>query len=129
MQGQQYDEESGLHYNLHRYYDPTIGRYITQDPIGLRGGWNFYDYPLDPLKIIDSLGLASTKLDGNKIQVHNNDVDPWPSKPHGHIYYKNQVIDKMEEYSISQQVKKYALYLKNHWSNGQKFLGRLINFH
>ncbi len=37
MQGQQYGEESGLHYNRHRYYDPTIGRYITQDPIGL--GW------------------------------------------------------------------------------------------
>ncbi|TBL76229.1 hypothetical protein EYY94_07445 [Obesumbacterium proteus] len=32
MQGQQYDEESGLHYNRHRYYDPTIGRYITQNP-------------------------------------------------------------------------------------------------
>nr|WP_072308826.1 RHS repeat-associated core domain-containing protein [Hafnia alvei] len=26
-----------MHYNRHRYYDPTIGRYITQDPIGLRG--------------------------------------------------------------------------------------------
>ncbi|UHM92582.1 RHS repeat-associated core domain-containing protein [Rahnella victoriana] len=38
MQGQHYDEESGLHYNRHRYYDPTLGRYITQDPIGLLGG-------------------------------------------------------------------------------------------
>ncbi|WP_193771980.1 RHS repeat-associated core domain-containing protein [Obesumbacterium proteus] len=62
MQGQQYDEESGLHYNRHRYYDPTIGRYITQDPIGLRGGLNFYGYPLSPLQFIDPLGLKGLGL-------------------------------------------------------------------
>ncbi len=37
LPGQQYDEESGLYYNRHRYYDPLQGRYITQDPIGLKG--------------------------------------------------------------------------------------------
>ncbi|SCM52658.1 RHS repeat-associated core domain-containing protein, partial [Hafnia alvei] len=58
MQGQQYDEESGLHYNRHRYYDPTIGRYITQDPIGLRGGLNPYTYPLNPIMNIDPKGLC-----------------------------------------------------------------------
>ncbi|WP_029401065.1 RHS repeat-associated core domain-containing protein, partial [Escherichia coli] len=31
LPGQQYDEESGLYYNRHRYYDPLQGRYITQD--------------------------------------------------------------------------------------------------
>ncbi|RJT19421.1 RHS repeat-associated core domain-containing protein, partial [Buttiauxella izardii] len=57
MQGQQYDEESGLHYNRHRYYDPLQGRYITQDPIGLAGGWNVYSYPLNPLQGFDPRGL------------------------------------------------------------------------
>jgi RHS repeat-associated protein len=57
LPGQQYDEETGLHYNRHRYYDPHQGRYITQDPIGLRGGWNLYAYPLDPVNEIDPLGL------------------------------------------------------------------------
>ncbi|WP_256434246.1 MULTISPECIES: RHS repeat-associated core domain-containing protein [unclassified Citrobacter] len=38
LPGQQYDEETGLYYNRHRYYDPLQGRYITQDPIGLMGG-------------------------------------------------------------------------------------------
>ncbi|HFK4581419.1 TPA: RHS repeat-associated core domain-containing protein, partial [Citrobacter sedlakii] len=57
LPGQQYDAETGLYYNRHRYYDPAQGRYITQDPIGLRGGWNTYTYPLNPLKDMDPLGL------------------------------------------------------------------------
>ncbi|ELS9067111.1 RHS domain-containing protein, partial [Escherichia coli] len=57
LPGQQYDEESGLYYNRHRYYDPLRGRYITQDPIGLKGGWNFYQYPLNPVTNTDPLGL------------------------------------------------------------------------
>ncbi|HHY7288948.1 TPA: RHS repeat-associated core domain-containing protein, partial [Escherichia coli] len=58
LPGQQYDEESGLDYNRHRYYDPLQGRYITQDPIGLAGGWSLYAYPLNPVNGIDPLGLS-----------------------------------------------------------------------
>ncbi len=57
LPGQQYDEESGLYYNRHRYYDPLQGRYITQDPIGLKGGINLYTYPLAPIRYTDPLGL------------------------------------------------------------------------
>ena len=57
LPGQQYDEESGLYYNRNRYYDPLQGRYITQDPIGLKGGGNLYKYPLNPVQKIDVLGL------------------------------------------------------------------------
>ena len=38
FQGQYFDVETGLHYNTFRYYDPEIGRFITQDPSGLLGG-------------------------------------------------------------------------------------------
>ncbi|UGS42588.1 Protein RhsD [Pseudocitrobacter corydidari] len=62
LPGQQHDEESGLCYNRNRYYDPLLGRYITQDPIGLKGGWNFYSYPLNPIKYTDSLGLCVEDL-------------------------------------------------------------------
>ncbi|EHJ8806012.1 RHS repeat protein [Escherichia coli] len=57
LPGQQYDKESGLYYNRPRYYDPLQGRYITPDPIGLRGGWNMYQYPLNPIQVIDPMGL------------------------------------------------------------------------
>ncbi|ECG1481049.1 type IV secretion protein Rhs, partial [Salmonella enterica subsp. enterica] len=59
LPGQQYDEESGLYYNRHRYYNPGQGRYITQDPIGLEGGWNPYTHPLNSVVNIDPLGLKS----------------------------------------------------------------------
>ncbi|EEV8840486.1 RHS repeat protein [Escherichia coli] len=58
LPGQQYDKESGLYYNRNRYYDPLQGRYITQDPIGLEGGWSLYAYPLNPVNDIDPLGLS-----------------------------------------------------------------------
>ena len=68
LPGQQYDDESGLHYNSGQ------GRYITQDPIGLRGGLNLYTYPLNPVIEIDPLGLTSIII-GN---------GPVPDNPFGH---------------------------------------------
>jgi RHS repeat-associated protein len=58
--GQFYDEETGLHYNYFRFYDPKTGRYLTPDPIGLSGGLNLYAYVLnDPINAIDPFGLYS----------------------------------------------------------------------
>jgi RHS repeat-associated protein len=63
-QGQYCDEETGLHYNRHRYYDPDIGRFLTQDPIGLSGGINLYLYAPNPRGWIDPLGLINLNLAG-----------------------------------------------------------------
>ncbi|WP_447894327.1 RHS repeat-associated core domain-containing protein [Vreelandella sp. GE22] len=57
FQGQWQDEESGLYYNRHRYYDPQQGRYVSQDPIGLGGGPNLYGYVTNPMGAVDPLGL------------------------------------------------------------------------
>ncbi|WP_260608112.1 RHS repeat-associated core domain-containing protein [Xanthomonas cerealis] len=64
FQGQYFDEETGLHYNTFRYYDPDIGRFINQDPIGLEGGTNLYQYAPNPISWIDPWGLtcAATNL-------------------------------------------------------------------
>ncbi|ENN7401378.1 TPA: RHS repeat protein [Escherichia coli] len=63
LPGQYFDEETGLHYNLFRYYAPECGRFISQDPIGLRGGLNLYAYAPNPLKYIDPLGLCKTDVE------------------------------------------------------------------
>lgn len=58
FQGQYYDEETGLHYNRFRYYSPDTGQFINQDPIGLLGGLNNYQYAPNPIQWVDPLGLA-----------------------------------------------------------------------
>ena len=63
--GQYYDAESGLNYNMMRDYDPTLGRYIQSDPIGLGGGINLYESVMNsPINGIDPLGLLTILIHG-----------------------------------------------------------------
>ncbi|WP_234384925.1 DUF6531 domain-containing protein [Streptomyces sp. MMG1121] len=56
--GQYADPETGLHYNLHRYYDPETARYISPDPLGLEPSNNPYAYVVNAFGWTDPLGLA-----------------------------------------------------------------------
>jgi RHS repeat-associated protein len=77
--GQYYDAETGLHYNYFRDYDPTIGRYVESDPIGLGGGLNTYAYVLNaPLSYGDLLGLLTCGSGFNEGLV--------PDNPFGHPF-------------------------------------------
>ncbi|ELY3774625.1 RHS repeat-associated core domain-containing protein, partial [Cronobacter dublinensis] len=59
MQGQYLDRETGLHYNLFRYYDPDCGRFTQHDPIGLAGGINLYQFAPNALGWADPWGLTA----------------------------------------------------------------------
>jgi RHS repeat-associated protein len=63
MPGQYFDVESGLFYNINRYYNPEIGRYISSDPIGIDGGLNTFSYAeQNPVNSSDPSGLAPTDV-------------------------------------------------------------------
>jgi RHS repeat-associated protein len=63
--GQYYDAETGVHYNVHRYYDPVTARYASPDPLGLMPAPNPVAYVPNPLAAADPLGLwRCTEYDG-----------------------------------------------------------------
>ncbi|MFI1200621.1 RHS repeat-associated core domain-containing protein [Streptomyces sp. NPDC020883] len=92
--GQYFDPESGLHYNLHRYYDPETARYTTPDPLGLDPAPNPSTYVHNPHAWTDPLGLSPYPDDpiklyraphkGNRAREENG-LDPalHPDTEHG----------------------------------------------
>src|SRR5690606_10311472 len=98
FQGQYFDDETGLHYNTFRYYDPQVRRFITQDPIGLDGGLNLYRYVTSPTGWIDP--LRWTGIDGSGRPLSSNQYSVWtsvemPSEIHAsdrpvHFRYANE---------------------------------------
>lgn len=99
--GQYFDAETGLHYNRHRYYDPECGQFTTQDPIGLMGGLNNYQYVPNPVSWVDPLGLEcekSLKTPGI-IKVHQYEATE--QNPFGHFSVESiSPIDRMHTHQI-----------------------------
>ncbi|WP_445010582.1 RHS repeat-associated core domain-containing protein [Vreelandella stevensii] len=86
FQGQWHDDESGLYYNRHRYYDPQQGRYISQDPIGLQGGTNLYGYVTNPIGMVDPLGLFGASMTGMGAAFRISSPEPKaPIVPSGEV--------------------------------------------
>ena len=58
--GRDYDAETGLRQYRARYYDASIGRFLSEDPLGFEGGGNFYDYTFNnPINLVDPHGTSS----------------------------------------------------------------------
>ncbi|WP_342381549.1 DUF6531 domain-containing protein [Myxococcus stipitatus] len=65
--GQYEDAETGLYYNRHRYYAAEEGEYLSQDPLGLRGGLRLLGYVHDPCAWIDPLGFSGCATKGQPL--------------------------------------------------------------
>ena len=92
MQGQYLDRETGLHYNLFRYFDPDSARFTQQDPIGLAGGLNLYQFAPNALGWVDPLGLSRSCSDPS------TEATKWQG-PHNQDYpgidsYSNRTLKK-----------------------------------
>ena len=91
LQNQYADRETGLHYNFFRYYEPDAGRFVNQDPIGLWGGSNFYQFSLNTQLWIDPLGLAKKGAIGTVAGV------PGASSKAGGNGASHPIVDKLYE--------------------------------
>jgi RHS repeat-associated protein len=82
LQGQYEDEETGLHYNRHRYFDAVAGQFVSLDPIGLVGGLNIYQFGPNIFNWADPLGLnaqcqrnrrrGTSQYQGNEVRGFRN---------------------------------------------------------
>jgi RHS repeat-associated protein len=82
--GREYDAETQLYYNRARYYDPTVGRFVSEDPAGLGAGINPYMYAAnDPVNGRDPSGMFTDDYDGMKnrewrlMRFRGPHISPW----------------------------------------------------
>ncbi|WP_025004905.1 RHS repeat domain-containing protein, partial [Porphyromonas macacae] len=81
-QGQYFDSETELCYNRYRYYDPSTGAYISQDPIGLAGdNPTIYGYVFDNNTEIDPFGLECWKTAREKFWKAEAEANPHKYSP------------------------------------------------
>ncbi len=112
--GQYYDVETGTHYNYFRDYDPSTGRYVQSDPIGLRGGLTTFGYvSSSPLSRTDFYGL---KDDGGVTRWGNWCGKNWSGGKNGAVIPENPAgpIDSVDECCIEHDYcyAKYECYEK-----------------
>lgn len=112
FQGQYYDQETGLHYNRYRYYNPTVGRYMTPDPIKLAGGLNNYQYTKNPVGYIDPLGLNALCPDTKGLDrtIFNQKVEHFKNHIETPGQYKKWKKQLMEQENMTEEQVREIFY-------------------
>ena len=95
FQNQYADRETGLHYNLLRYYKLEAGRLVNLDPIGLLGGGNPYEFSPNINSWFDPLGLSPRNLPGIASGSGNLIGKKWLKGTHGNFH--KEVLDTRPE--------------------------------
>jgi RHS repeat-associated protein len=97
LTGREFDAELGLYYFRARYYDPNLGRFISQDPLGLQGGdTNFYRYVENqPLVGSDPFGLEGVFIS------RFTDVAVWfGNQMSEFVSYRDQLADQLSDKAL-----------------------------
>lgn len=89
FQGREYNTATGLYNFRARWFDPMTGRWLSKDPLGLKGGLNLYEFcKNDPANFVDPSGLKTEKPEENKPPIPSfwppKGEDPnkgWPHNP------------------------------------------------
>ncbi len=86
--GRERDPDTGLLYYRARFYDPQLGRFISEDPIGFAGGMNWYEYVgSNPVRRIDPTGLDDAD------RIWEERVNPKPPPPNPWFWSHNEAAD------------------------------------
>lgn len=89
--GREFDSESGLYYHRERFYDPNLGRFLNEDPIGFAGGNNLFAYVgADPVNKSDPFGQ---QVFGPEFDMGSLDFSPPPS-------FREEAVRRIEQRNI-----------------------------
>lgn len=100
LKNQYADRETELHYNFFRYYETDAVPFVNQDPIGLSGGENFYQFAPNVQGWIDPLGLAKNR---GRVQAQGTHLEESVSWDTDKPVTVKDVQDKLEELKNSQR--------------------------
>jgi len=92
------DAATGLIYMRHRWYDPALQRFISRDPIGLKGGANFYKYARNnPARFLDVMGLEPSVTSTSEMPGYPEDWRTGTQRDGVEAYWNNATRESQRE--------------------------------